>query len=61
MEPLETQPSQTLSDKLKAQINLVWEMGSASLVANQNRLLLTKSVFDSIGIQGIEILKARLR
>lgn len=61
MATIRTDLSYTLNISASAQIELAWQMGSASLVANNNQLLINSSVYRLIGSDGIKQLIFRLR
>jgi len=54
-------PNFDLSMPPSAHIELAWQMGSASLAANNNQILINSSVYKLIGPAGIDQLKLRLR
>ena len=59
--PLRNVPRTTLDPMASAQVEVIWQMARESLAANDDQIVINPSVYQLIGVAGLEELKVRLR
>ena len=56
-----SRPLPLLSAKVAEQVDMIWDMARESMAANNYQIILTPKICQSIGSNGLELLKLRLR
>lgn len=61
MDAIRDAPRTRLDARSAAQVEVIWEVARESLTANNDQIVINSTVYQLLGISGLEELKFRLR